>query len=240
MAQDLPLTEELSAVFARMSGLLLSEETVSTAVRLVTSLAQDCIPGTVGAGVTLIDEWGGRSTSAASDPVVERADSIQYELDEGPCLSAWGQRMLVRIDEVEADPRWPRWCRAVQPLGLRSAMSAPLVAGDRPLGAIKVYARQPGAFDTRAEHLLMMFGAQAAILLANVQSSEIARRLSDGLKDALRGRDLIATAKGVLMAREGITEEPAFTMLVALGQQEQKTIREVAHGLVKSTIRRGR
>jgi GAF domain-containing protein len=118
-------------------------------------------------------------------------------------------------------------------------MSAPLVAGDRPLGAIKVYARQPGAFDTRAEHLLMMFGAQAAILLANVQSFEIARRLSDGLKDALRGRDLIAIAKGVLMAREGITEEPAFTMLVALGQQEQKTIREVALGLIKSTTRRG-
>jgi len=42
------------------------------------------------------------------------------------------------------------------------------------------------------------------------------------------------------MAREGIAEEPAFTMLVALGQQEQKSIREVAHGLVNSTTRRGR
>ena len=58
MAQGLPLAEELSAVYARMSGLLLSEETVNTAVGLVTSLAQDCIPGTAGAGVTLIDEGG--------------------------------------------------------------------------------------------------------------------------------------------------------------------------------------
>jgi GAF domain-containing protein len=239
MAQGLPLAEELSAVFARMSGLLLSEETVSTAVSLVTSLAQDCIPGTAGAGVTLIDERGGKTTSAASDSVVERADSVQYELDEGPCLTAWAQRTLVRIDEIETDGRWPRWCRAVQPLGLRAAMSTPLVAGDRPLGAIKVYARQPGAFDIRAERRLVMFGAQAAILLANVQSFENARRLSDGLKDALRGRDLIATAKGVLMARDGTTEEPAFTMLVALAQQEQKTLREVAHALVKSTVRRG-
>jgi len=57
MPADLPLAE-LSAVFARMSGLLLSEETVSTAVRLVTSLAADTIPGTAGAGVTLIDEAG--------------------------------------------------------------------------------------------------------------------------------------------------------------------------------------
>jgi GAF domain-containing protein len=118
-------------------------------------------------------------------------------------------------------------------------MSTPLVAGDRPLGAIKVYARQPAAFDTHAERRLVMFGAQAAILLANVQSLENARRLSDGLKDALRGRDLIATAKGVLMARDATTEEPAFTTLVALAQQEHKTLREVAHAVVKSTVRRG-
>jgi GAF domain-containing protein len=238
MAQGLPLAEELSVVFARLSGFLLSEETVSTAVRLVTSLAQDSIPGTAGAGVTLVDEWGGKATSAASDPVVERADSVQYELDEGPCLTAWAQRTLVRIDDVESERRWPRWCRAVQPLGLRAAMSAPLVAGNRPLGAIKVYARQPAAFDSHAEHLLVMFSAQAAILLANVQSLESARRLSDGLKDALRGRDVIATAKGVLMAREGIAEEPAFTMLVALAQQEHKSLRDVAGALVKSTVRR--
>ena len=72
MAQDLPLTEELSAVFARMSGLLLSEETVSTAVRLVTSLAQDCIPGTVGAGVTLIDEWRGELRDQPGEFCVRR------------------------------------------------------------------------------------------------------------------------------------------------------------------------
>jgi hypothetical protein len=89
MVQGLPLAEELSAVFARMSGLLLSEETVGTAVGLITALATDAIPGTAGAGVTLVDERGAKTTSGASDPVVEKADSAQYELDEGPCLTAW-------------------------------------------------------------------------------------------------------------------------------------------------------
>jgi hypothetical protein len=74
MAQGLPLAEELSAVFARMSGLLLSEETVSTAVSLITSLARDCIPGTVGAGVTLIDEWGGKQAVLARSAGGEGAD----------------------------------------------------------------------------------------------------------------------------------------------------------------------
>jgi len=240
MADGLPLADELSAVFARMSGLLLSEETVNTAVGLVTALATDAIPGAVGAGVTLVDERGGKTTSGASGPVVEKADSMQYELDEGPCLTAWAQRALVRLDDVGSDRRWPRWCRAVDPLGLRAALSVPLVAGDRALGAVKVYARLPGAFDRQAEHLLVMFAAQAAILLANVQSVDSARRLSDGLKDALRSRDVIATAKGILMAREGIAEELAFAVLVAGAQREHKTLRDAAQAVVGSTVRRGR
>jgi GAF domain-containing protein len=239
MVQGLPLADELAAVFARMSGLLMSEETTSTAVKLVTALATEAIPGAVGAGVTLVDDRGGKTTSGASDPVVEKADSMQYELDEGPCLAAWAQRALVRVDEIGSDGRWPRWSRAVEPLGLRAALSAPLVAGDRSLGAIKVYAQQPRAFDRHAEHLLVMFAAQAAILLANVQSMESARRLSDGLKDALRSRDVIATAKGIVMAREGIAEELALAVLVASAQREHKTLRDTAHALAKSTVRRG-
>jgi GAF domain-containing protein len=223
-----------------MSGLLLSEETVSTAVGLVTALARDSIPGALGAGVTLVDERGGKTSSGASDPLVERADSLQYELDEGPCLAAWAQRALVRLDDVGSDGRWPRWCRAVEPLGLRAALSVPLVAGDRSLGAVKVYARRAGAFDRHAEHLLVMFAAQAAILLANVQSVESARRLSDGLKDALRSRDVIATAKGIVMAREGIAEELAFAVLVAGAQREHKPLRDSAQAVVRSTVRRGR
>src|SRR4051794_24970297 len=115
MPADLPLAAELSAVYARMSGLLLSEETVNTALRLVTSLAADTIPGTAGAGVTLVDDGGRKTSAGASDPLVERADSLQYELDEGPCLTAWAQRALIRIDDIPADRRWPQWSAAVEP-----------------------------------------------------------------------------------------------------------------------------
>lgn len=50
MTSEIPLVGELSAVYARISGLVLSEESVATTLRLVTSLAKDTIPGTVGAG----------------------------------------------------------------------------------------------------------------------------------------------------------------------------------------------
>jgi GAF domain-containing protein len=237
---NLPLADELAVVFARMSGLLLSQETVSTVLRLVTSLAVESIPGTIGSGVTLLDDEGRKATAAASDLLVERVDALQYELNEGPCLSAWAERAVFRVEDTALETRWPRWSSAAASLGMRAALSAPLVAGGTSLGAIKVYATEPSAYTEGDEHLLRMFAAQAAILLANVQSYRNAQRLSDDLKDALHSRDLISMAKGILMEREAIDEETAFAMLVSATQREHKKLHEVGRALVRSTVRRRR
>ncbi|HUQ64459.1 MAG TPA: GAF and ANTAR domain-containing protein [Acidimicrobiales bacterium] len=236
---ELPLADELSAVFARMSGFLLSQETVATALGLVTSLAKDTIPGSVGSGVTLTDPRGRRTTAGASDAIVEKADDLQYELDEGPCLDAWMHRTAVRVDDTATEHRWPRWCAAAYGLGMRSALSAPLVAADTALGAMKVYGAQPATFDERSTQVLGKFAAQAAILLANVQSVENAGRLSEGLRDAMRSRDVIGTAKGILMARERIDEDAALVMLVSTSQRQHQKVRDIAQQLVESTARRG-
>lgn len=235
---DLPLADELAAVYARMSGLLLSEETVGTAVRLVTSLATETIPDTVGAGITLMDPDGRPSTRGASGDVVEQADRLQYELDEGPCLTAWRQRRVVRIDDIGQDRRFPRWSQAVQPLGLACSLSIPLVAGDVCVGALKVYGGRPHVYDGQAEHLATMFAAQAAILLANVQSYEQARRVTDQLREALRSRDVIGQAKGILMERERVDDQRAFTLLVAMSRNSSRKLRDVARDVVGSVFER--
>ena len=238
-ARDLPLADELSAVSARVAGLLLSEETVATALGLVSSLALDTVPGAVGAGVSIVDERGRRS-SGSTDARVERADALQYELDEGPCLAAAAGRQLVRVDDLTRDRRWPRWAEAVSPLGLRAAMSAPLVAGDTSLGALKVYAEHPGTFDVHAERRLTMSSAQAAILVANAQTRERARQLSEGLRRAVRTRDLVSTAKGVLMAQHGVPEDVAFGMLVSRSGEEGGPLADIARAVVESAVRRRR
>ncbi|NMR20106.1 GAF and ANTAR domain-containing protein [Cellulomonas fimi] len=239
MPVNLPLADELALVFARLSGVLLSQETVDTSLRLICELAQLTLPDSSGAGVTLVDAQGSRTT-AASDQVAERADALQYELHEGPCLTAAAHRVVVRVDDIEHDSRWPRWARAVQPLGVHATLSSPMIAGDVTLGAIKVYGRRPGVYDADSERTLTLFAAQAAIMVANVQSLEAARRLSDQLKDALRTRDVIATAKGVLVGREGVDQETAFARLVSMSQRDGKKLRDVAELVVRSAVRRRR
>ena len=238
-ARSLPLTEELSVVFARMSGLLLSEETVATALGLVSSLVLETVPGAVGAGISIVD-GSGRRSSGSTDERVQRADALQYEFDEGPCLAAAAGRTLVRADDLPADPRWPRWAAAAAELGLLSTMSAPMVAGDRALGALKVYGAAPGVFTDRDASVLTLSSAQAALLVTHVTAREQARRASDELRQAVATRDVVSTAKGVLMGRHGVDEETALTMLLSRSGGDADSLRQAARAVLESAVRRRR
>jgi GAF domain-containing protein len=228
---------DLAAALSQMAGLVLSRETVDTALRLVTALAADTAGGTMGAAVTVVDEHGKRSR-AASNPTVEQADGLQYEFDEGPCLTAWRTRQVVRIDDTGTDGRWPQWAQAVGPLGVRSVLSAPLLAADESIGAMKVYSGEPSAYGPRDEHVMRLLAAQAAILLANSQSLREARRMSRQLTDALASRDVIAQATGVLLARGAANTRAAFTSLAGAARRAHRPVEEVARALVAEVTER--
>jgi GAF domain-containing protein len=231
MASD-PTFNEFEVVFGRVRGLLLTQETVQHAVDLLAEAARDVIPGALGAGVTLITE-GSPTSTGATDAAVARADALQYELGEGPCLTAWAGSAAVLVGDVRTDPRWPRWSEAVAEIPVRSSLSVPLLVGRRgSLGAMKVYSAQPEAFDAATEALLVRFAASAAALLGHVQTSETPRRIQAELAAALRSRDLVGMARGILMSRYRLSEEEAFLRLISAAREGGTTMTAVARGLV--------
>jgi GAF domain-containing protein len=231
MASD-PTLNEFEVVFGRVRGLLLTQETVQHAVDLLAEAARDVIPGALGAGVTLITE--GRPTSTgATDSVVARADALQYELGEGPCLTAWADSAPVLIEDARTDPRWPRWSEAVEEIPVRSSLSVPLLRGRGSLGALKVYSAEPAAFHAGTEALLVRFAASAAALLGHVQTTETPRRIQAELAAALRSRDVVGMARGILMSRYRLSEEEAFLRLISTARESGTSMAAVARGLVE-------
>jgi GAF domain-containing protein len=228
---------DLAAALTQMAGLVLSRETVDTALELVTTLAATTTAGTLGAAVTVVDEHGRRSR-AASNAATEEADALQYELDEGPCLTAWRTREVVRIDDTTTDGRWPRWNEAASRLGVRSVLSAPLLVGEESIGAMKVYCERPMNYGPHDEHVMRLLAGQAAILLANTQSLQEARRLSRQLTEALASRDAVARATGVLLAQGAASEQEAFATLAAAAREAHRPVQEVARALVAAVTAR--
>lgn len=228
---------DLTEVMTRLAGLLFSEESLQSALDLTTGLSCEVLPQTAGAGVTLVRD-GNQYTAAFTDELVERADALQYELNEGPCLTAWRDNVIVLVDDMAREVRWPRWTPLGASMGLGSSLSAPLRVRGAATGAIKVYSKQPDSYDDSDEPILQMLADQAAIVLANVKGYVEAQELSDQLKEALRSRDIIGQAKGILMAEEGIDDEAAFAMLRQASQTQNIKLRDIAQAIVETT--RGR
>lgn len=232
MSVDLPLAAEITAVFARASRLLLTEETVAHALGLITEAATIGFPGVRGAGVTLIGASGERQTAAASDDVVAAADALQYELGEGPCITAWASGETVLITNMAQETRWPRWVPAASALDISSSISSPLLSGDSALGAIKIYFDGAGQVNPETVRLANLFAQQATIFVIHSLAREAAGSLSDRLQDSLAQRDTISMAKGLLMARNGGSENQALRSLMALSRTAGKPLVQVAGDLL--------
>ena len=79
----LPL-DELTAVFARIKGLLLTEDKVDRALQLLVQAVSDAVPGSAGAGISLFDAQGRGSSTAATERLVEIADSYTLIPEDQP------------------------------------------------------------------------------------------------------------------------------------------------------------
>jgi AmiR/NasT family two-component response regulator len=85
-----------------------------------------------------------------------------------------------------------------------------------------------------------LFAGQAGVLVANMQSYDDARRISEQFKGVLRDRDVINIAKGALMQREHISEEAAFDMLVGLAESSRQDTSDVAMAVLRQALRGSR
>lgn len=227
MAEKLPL-DELSGAIGRIRRLLLTEEKVDAAVHRLARAIKDSVPGTIGAGVSVLDSQGRRTSHGATDRVVEEADALQYELGEGPCLTAWAAEESILVEDVRTDDRWPRWSAAVQGLPIRSVVSAALVADKESVGALKVYAALPFAYTPATVRLLEQFAAPAATLLSHIQASELPQHISDDLHAALESRDMVNRACGILMQRHGVGHERALEELMRRARRRRMSLAEAS------------
>lgn len=223
---------ELTTVFARIHGMLLSQESATSAVEQLAEVAQDVVDSAIGAGASLIDDQGRTMSTGTTDVVAEAGDRLQYELGLGPCLSAWATESLQRVDDTATETRWSAWCAGVLVLGVRSAMSAPMLYRGHCIGALKVYTTTADGFTAADERRLSLLAAAAATLLGAAQTSEAPRQLSQALRTALSDRRSVDVATGVVMERRGVDQRRARVVLLEASREQGRGLVEIARSVL--------
>ncbi|MFI8089034.1 ANTAR domain-containing protein [Streptomyces sp. NPDC086080] len=214
---DSDLAEALTAAACRLHETSTLDSTLDTAVRL----AVDLMPGADHAGICVLERDNRRQTLAWTDEVVRAAEDGHLVAGEQPY---WHRLWTAPVAEVE-DSEGEEGTDALSVLGLKSVLSLRLRADRRRLTVLTAYARKPRAFDEAALRIGRLFTAHVGIALDSATVRE-------QLTEAMRTRDLIGQATGILMERMDIDAAGAFDSLVRASQRENVKLRDLARRIV--------
>jgi len=226
---DVPPSEES---LLELAGILVVEQSLETTLRQVLDLACATLGSGDEGGITLLEPEGPRTAVATSDAALQ-VDNHQYEAaDGGPCLEAYRQQQVFRIESTADEPRWPSFAHAAAEAGIKTTLSLPLVVGGDGLGALNLYRYDASGFSEADEAVASSFASYASVALANARVYWRTQRLADQLREALATRGAIEQAKGMLMVVQGCTADEAFQLLVGMSQRTNTKLHDVAANVV--------
>jgi GAF domain-containing protein len=212
-ARDLQVQQDPSATYA-----------------MATRLAHDNILGCDAASLSMVRRSGSDRivNFAATHDSASRADALQTEHREGPCLDTIAEAVTTYSPSLAHDQRWPRWGpRVVDRTGLRSVLSFQLFTHLDTLGALNLYSLDKEGFSAEDQHDGQILAAHIAIAFAAAQRI-------DALDHALGTRTVIGQATGILMERFQVSSEVAFRILSRISSQEETKIRDLAREVVST------
>jgi PAS domain S-box-containing protein len=225
---------DLLTSLAQVSQLTEQPEPPEKVLERAVRLAAQALPG-CDVSLTLQGERGARLAAASGDAGT-RLEEVERRQGDGPGLLAMRQEAPVEITLAEVTTKWPVFAAEARALKVQASVGHPLVTLGGRRGALNVHAFTP--MTPQRRDLIPLLADQVAVALSNAELYEGAHGLATHLRRALESRGVIEQAKGVLIAREGCSDDEAFDMLRRASQRMNRKLRDVAADLVSGVQRR--
>jgi GAF domain-containing protein len=218
-----------------LARLVLADRTLEEVLGEIVTIANREIPGAESTSITLLR--GDRAFTAAHHGEMSlAADELQYERGHGPCMDAGRGGVVLRVDDMRTETRWPDYVSRVLDTGVRSSLSVPLPYQGSTIGALNIYASRPTAFASRESLAAGLEVAETiAVAVANADAHWQLTEQARNMRLAMESRAAIEQAKGVLMAQRRVDADQAFEILREASQRYNRKLRDIAAGIVEST-----
>jgi GAF domain-containing protein len=190
-----------------------------------------------GAGLMLADAEHHLRNAAVSDERMRHLEELQIRHQEGPCITAFDDKILVGADDLSSDARWPSFNRAAVDHGVRAVLASPIPYNQDAVGVVAVLSRERHPWSGEAELALLAFTDLAALLIASMMMGEQQTALAAQLQGALNSRAVIEQAKGVLIGQHGLSAHAAYEQIRAQARAERRKVAIVAAELVARAVR---
>jgi GAF domain-containing protein len=225
-----PVGDAYARVLDELVSVVVDVPTMQEVLAQLIEITRRATEGTSAISVTAYED-GRYQTAASTGPDARHVDEHEYGAGAGPCIDAIesGERQV--SPDVLADERWPTFSAVAADAGFRSAAGVPLVAGDRTVGALNLYAAEPdGLRDVLV--LAERLASPLATVVANSLALQRMTRVGDRLQDELAQLATVEQAVGVLMAQRGWDVRTAQQALQRTAEATNRTVDDVAAALV--------
>lgn len=199
---------------------------VEEVLELIVRSAAETLPTFDHIGVSTVEKRGEIVNRAATSSLVIELDHLQYGLPEGPCVDSLEGNDVVVAPHIARDQRWPRYVPEAVERGLRSQLAVRLHLADRgTVGGLNLYSTKAEDIDPDDVGTAELFAAHAAIALGRASESE-------SMAGAVKSRQHIGQALGILMERYQIDEKAAHAFLWRASSHGNVKVRDIAASLI--------
>ncbi|MEV4643052.1 GAF and ANTAR domain-containing protein [Actinoplanes sp. NPDC049548] len=194
-----------------------------------------------GVGISVMTDDGTRGVCAASDPLSERAEDLQFVMGEGPCIDAFTTRRPVLVTDLGGSAvhrRWPSYASAAVQDGVRAVFAFPLQVGAARLGILDVFRQRTGPLTDEELPLALAFADVTVEALLDRQRGAEDGTVTPGSEPADVGhRAALFQAQGMVMVQLGVSLGEALSRMRAHAYAESRPLDDVARDIVTRRLR---
>ena len=219
--------KRLISALSEISQAISSDQYLDDILRLIVTVTAN-VMGSKICSLWILDERERALTIRATQTMSEEyLKERSLKLGEGVVGFVAQQKKPLAILNVLEEPRFKEK-ELARKEGLVSVLSVPLTVKDKVIGVINCYTSYLHEFTETERAVLTAVANQAAICIENTELMVKTKVI----QEELESRKLVEKAKGVLMKRQGLSEDEAFKRIRKASMDSRKTMREIAEAIL--------
>lgn len=160
-----------------------------------------------------------RSEAYKTKPAVRIQESVSGRVIQ--------ERRPIVVRDVKEEPNF-RFKDLAQKEGLASLLSVPMRVKNQIIGVLNVYTADEHEFSKEEVDLMDMVADQVAVAIENSRLLEEAERA----RELLETRKVVEKAKGILMRKEGLSEDQAYKAIHKKSMDTSRPMKEIAEAII--------
>lgn len=201
------------------------DDSHSDTLSWVTHTARNTLARVDYVSIRVVHSPGRTYSIGATDPLADRADALQHELGEGPCIDADLGVDITHANDIARDARWRGYGPRAAEMGIRSQTAIELRSADRTIGVLNLYSTELGPLEDGVLDAARALAHDASVMLQMMWAV-------DDMTTALPAGSDIDNATSIVMRRYQLDADRAFHYLVRASKTGHFKLREVARDLV--------